>query len=114
METLITLIILLVFVTIVYFTLVRPQRKQANKNAIMLNSINKGTTVYTKDGVRGIVIKISGSTLTLSCKPDDTELEVDFSSIESIENYDEEKAKLLMQQKIQNKRRNMSSQSKNK
>lgn len=114
METLITLIILLFFVIIVYFSLVKPQRKKANNNAIMLNSIKNGTTVYTKDGIRGTVIRMSGSTLTLSCKPDDTELEVDFSSIDSIENYDEKKAQMLMKQKIQDKRQNMASRSKTK
>ncbi len=99
-NTLYILLVMLPFVLITYFAIVRPQRKNSNNKAIMLNSVRSGQTVYTLSGIKGVVKNVSGASVKLICPPNDTELECDLTAIREIDNYDEKAAKALMKQKI--------------
>ncbi len=97
-------ILILILVTCIYFMLIWPERRKQKKQAVMLNSIEKGNILYTKDGVRGRVEVIEGRNLTLSCFPDGTKIRFDIESVSRIEDYDEVRAKEKMKEKIAKQR----------
>ena len=99
-NTVYIMLVLLPFVLLAYFAIVRPQRKKANSTAIKLNSVRVGQTVYTVSGIKGTVKSLNGANVKLVCPPDGTELECDLTAVKEIENYDEAAAKALMKQKI--------------
>lgn len=54
---------LVVWIAIMYFVLVRPQKKEQKKMAAMLASLETGDCVLTTSGFYGIVIDITDDTV---------------------------------------------------
>lgn len=48
-----------IFVLIMYFAAIRPQKKQQKQQQEMLNSMEKGDSVLTSSGFYGVVIDIT-------------------------------------------------------
>lgn len=71
----------------------------------MLNSVVKGSVVYTVDGIKGRVEELRGGQVLLYCFPDETPIYFDLEAIEKIDNYDKKAAKRKMKEKIQRKRK---------
>ncbi|MEM6962082.1 MAG: preprotein translocase subunit YajC [Myxococcota bacterium] len=53
------------FSVLLYFMLIRPQRKQQKEREQMLGSLKKGMTIRTTGGIRGEITKIESSEITL-------------------------------------------------
>ncbi|MEM7448724.1 MAG: preprotein translocase subunit YajC [Myxococcota bacterium] len=53
------------FSVLLYFMLIRPQRKQQKEREQMLGSLKKGMTVRTTGGIRGEITKIESNEITL-------------------------------------------------
>lgn len=61
-----TIIMLVVFVGIFYFLLIRPQAKRAKDQQNLINSLQKGDEVTTSGGLLGRIIKIEDNIITLA------------------------------------------------
>lgn len=62
----ITFLIWMVFLFgLMYFLLIRPQRKQAKQHEQLLNSLKSGDRVVTTGGMLGTIRSISGNVVTL-------------------------------------------------
>lgn len=67
----------------------------------MLNSIEIGKTVYTRDGICGEVMLLDGEKIVLSCGAKQTSLLFALEAIERVKAYDEAAAEIKMKEKIQ-------------
>lgn len=56
---------LLAFVAIFYFVLLRPQQKEAKQQAELVASLQKGDRVVTSSGIHGMIHEAKGETLVL-------------------------------------------------
>ena len=59
--SIISLVVMLVFwFGIMYFLMIRPQRKEQKKKAALINSVEVGDSILTTSGFYGIVIDVTG------------------------------------------------------
>ena len=63
MQTYGTLIYMIIIFGLLYFFMIRPQKKQEREKAAMLSSLAVGDTVLTSSGFYGVVIDINGDTV---------------------------------------------------
>ncbi len=66
---------ILAFIAIMYFLMIRPQQKREKERREMLNSLQKGDKVITTGGIYGTVVDISEEKVTLRV---DEKVEIDF------------------------------------
>ncbi len=69
-------------IVIFYVMLIRPQQKQAKKQAELLKGLKKGDKVVTSSGIIGVVTGIQDNAVTL--RSADTKLEVQKSAISQV------------------------------
>lgn len=60
-----TLIMLVAFIAIMYFLLIRPQRQQQKQHEEMVKSLRRGDDVATIGGIVGQIIHIKNDRLTI-------------------------------------------------
>lgn len=65
-----TLIMLVAFIGIFYFLLIRPQRQQQKRHEEMVKSLRRGDEVATVGGVVGKIIHIKDDRLTIKTAED--------------------------------------------
>lgn len=58
-----TLVYMIIIFALLYFFMIRPQKKQEKEKAAMLSSLAVGDTVLTSSGFYGVVIDINGDTV---------------------------------------------------
>ena len=73
---------MILLVVVFYFILIRPQQKQAKKQAELLKTIKSGDRVNTASGIIGVVVSVKDNTVTL--RSGDSKLEVSKVSITAI------------------------------
>ncbi|MGC8738963.1 MAG: preprotein translocase subunit YajC [Candidatus Hydrogenedens sp.] len=66
---------ILAFIAIMYFLMIRPQQKREKERREMLNSLAKGDKVVTTGGMYGTVVDLSEEKVTLRV---DDKVEIDF------------------------------------
>lgn len=66
---------ILAFIAIMYFLMIRPQQKREKERREMLNSLQKGDKVITTGGMYGTIVDISEDKVTLRV---DDKVEIDF------------------------------------
>ncbi len=66
---------ILAFIAIMYFLMIRPQQKREKERREMLNALQKGDKVITTGGIYGTVVNISEDKVTLRV---DDKVEIDF------------------------------------
>jgi preprotein translocase subunit YajC len=67
---------------VVWFLLIRPQRKRAKEHTTMLTSLQKGDRVITNSGIIGTIVGFNDTESTVVLKVgDDTKIEFIKSSI---------------------------------
>ncbi len=66
---------ILAFIAIMYFLMIRPQQKREKERREMLNSLAKGDKVITTGGMYGTVVDLSEDKVTLRV---DDKVEIDF------------------------------------
>jgi len=64
-----SLVLMVAFVAIFYFVMLRPQQKEAKEQAALLASIQKGDRVITASGLHGKVQEVKADTLQLEIAP---------------------------------------------
>jgi len=78
-----SIILLVIFFAIFYFLLIRPQQRRQKKTQEMQRSIEKGDTIVTIGGLRGIVDVIDDTKVTIKCHGN-TKLDFDRSAIREV------------------------------
>ncbi|MGO1492795.1 MAG: preprotein translocase subunit YajC [Ruoffia tabacinasalis] len=70
MEFILSFMPFIVLFAVMYFMLIRPQKKQAQKKQEMLNDMKPGDAVVTIGGLQGVVDEVSQSsqTVVLDCE----------------------------------------------
>lgn len=76
METLTTLMPLILLIVIMYFLLIRPQKKREKQINAMRNSIKVGDEIITIGGIYGTVIRVKDEQLVIQVGADKTKLEI--------------------------------------
>lgn len=72
----------LLMIVVVWFLLIRPQRKRAKEHTTMLSSLQKGDRVITNSGIIGTIVGFNDTESTVVLKVgDDTKIEFIKSSI---------------------------------
>ena len=72
----------LLMIVVVWFLLIRPQRKRAKEHTTMLAALQKGDKVVTNSGMIGTIVGISdGDSIVVLKVGDDTKIEFLKSSI---------------------------------
>jgi preprotein translocase subunit YajC len=61
--------LVLIFV-VFYFLLIRPQQKQAKQHQAFLNELKKGTKVFTKGGLHGVITGLADNIVSLEIAKD--------------------------------------------
>jgi len=67
---------LIIIFAIFYFLLIRPQQKQAKRHKELLQSLRKGDWVVTSGGLRGRVVNVTDTVVTLELPPDNVKVKV--------------------------------------
>ena len=62
------LVIIAVFFGMMYFTIIRPQKKQAEKKREMLDNMRPGNQVMTIGGLYGILDEVNGDKVVIDCE----------------------------------------------
>lgn len=84
---------LILLLLIMYFLLIRPQKKREKQVNAMRNSIQVGDEIITIGGICGKVVKTKEETLVIQVGADKTKFEVMRWSISKVVNEKEETAK---------------------
>jgi preprotein translocase subunit YajC len=61
--------LVLIFV-VFYFLLIRPQQKQAKQHQAFLNDLKKGSKVFTKGGLHGVITGMADNVISLEIAKD--------------------------------------------
>ena len=75
-QQLVTLLPLVLLIVIMYFLLIRPQKKREKSVTAMRNSIKVGDEVITIGGICGKIVKTKDETLTIQVGADKTKFEI--------------------------------------
>jgi len=78
------IVILVVFVGVFYFLLIRPQQNRQRKWQSMLGNLKPGDKVTTTGGIRGVIVSIKDDAIQLRIPPDNLRIEVVKSAIASV------------------------------
>lgn len=76
METLYSLMPLILLIFIMYFLLIRPQKKKEKQINAMRAGIKAGDPIVTIGGIYGIIVKVKDDKLVLQVGADKTKLEI--------------------------------------
>ncbi len=74
MDSFMPLIMVVVLFVVLYFFMIRPQKKQEKKDAEMRNSLQVGDEVTTIGGIIGKVVSVKGETFVLETTKDKTKI----------------------------------------
>ena len=81
---------LILLVGVMYFLLIRPQKKREKQVTAMRNAVKVGDEVVTIGGIRGKIVKTRDEILTIQVGSDKTKFEVMRWAISKVENSSEE------------------------
>jgi len=84
------ILILVGFVAVFYFLLIRPQQKQQKQVREMLANIKVGDRIKTIGGIYGRITKIKDDILTIEVGSQKSELVIDRSAVSTVESVDAE------------------------
>ncbi len=71
---------------IMYFLVIRPQKKEQEKREVMLKNLKKGDKIVTAGGVLGTVIGVKENIVVIKSGENGTKLEILKSSVTSVIN----------------------------
>ncbi len=76
---------ILIMVVIMYFLMIRPERKRRKKEKAMLDALKRGDRICTIGGIYGTIMDIKDDTITLSVGRDNLSMVVARWAIRSVE-----------------------------
>ena len=80
----ISIIILIAFVAIIYFIMIRPQRKKDKEIREMRNSVQVGTKIVTIGGIYGTIVKVTDDRIVITVGSDRVKMEFAKWAISSV------------------------------
>ena len=83
--TLLQLSPILIMVLVMYFLMIRPERKRRKKEKAMLDALKRGDRICTIGGIYGTIMDIKDDTITLSVGRDNMSMVVARWAIRSVE-----------------------------
>lgn len=86
------ILLLVAFIALIYFMMIRPQKKKEKADNEMRESLKVGDEVMTIGGVVGKIIKITDRTVIITTGADKTKIEFIKSAIASSKSADAEAA----------------------
>lgn len=84
----INLVLIVVFIGVIYFLMIRPQKKRDKETKAMRDALKPGDEILTIGGVKGKVVKIKDDTVTIAVGSDKVKLEFIKSAIGTVLNQD--------------------------
>ena len=91
MTGLTTILMVVIMFAVMYFFVVRPQKKQEKETANMLNNLEVGDEITTIGGVIGEIVSITGETVVVATSRDQTKIRFRTSAIKSVDVHANEK-----------------------
>ncbi|MDY6038069.1 MAG: preprotein translocase subunit YajC [Eubacterium sp.] len=88
----IQILMLVVFIGLMYFLLIRPQKKKEKEINNMRNSISVGDEIVTIGGICGKVVKTKDDTIVIQVGADKIKFEMKRWAVSTVENRVEKKA----------------------
>ena len=76
---------ILIMVVLMYFLMIRPERKRKKKEKAMLDALKRGDRICTIGGIYGTIMDIKDDTITLSVGRDNMSMVVARWAIRSVE-----------------------------
>ena len=76
MNSMITLVPLILLIVIMYFLMIRPQRKREKETTAMRNSVQVGDEIVTIGGFCGRIVRTKDETVIIQVGPDKTKMEI--------------------------------------
>ena len=85
MQYLGTIIIIVLFAVIVYFMMIRPQKKQEKETREMRDNLQVGDEITTIGGIIGKIVSIKEETITIETSHDRTKIRFLRSAVRSVD-----------------------------
>ena len=76
---------ILIMVLVMYFLMIRPERKRRKKEKAMLDALKRGDRICTIGGIYGTIVDIKDDTITLTVGRDNMSMVVARWAIRSVE-----------------------------
>ena len=86
-----TILMVVITLAVMYFFLIRPQKKQEKETANMLDNLAVGDEITTIGGVIGEIVSITGETVVVATSRDQTKIRFRKSAIKSVDVHANEK-----------------------
>ena len=83
--TLLQLSPILIMVRVMYFLMIRPERKRRKKEKAMLDALKRGDRICTIGGIYGTIMDIKDDTITLSVGRDNLSMVIARWAVRSVE-----------------------------
>jgi preprotein translocase YajC subunit len=77
--------IIVLFFVIIYFMMIRPQRKKEKEITAMRNALKVGDRITTIGGIKGRVVKVSDDAIVIAVGSDKVKLEMTRWSVSNVE-----------------------------
>ena len=84
------IIYLVIIFAVMYFIMIRPQRKQEKQQQAMINAVKVGDEIITIGGVHGKITKIKDNDITIVTSTQKTSLEISRWAIKDVTKYVED------------------------
>jgi preprotein translocase subunit YajC len=84
------LLLMLVFVVLMYFVMIRPNQVKQKKWQEMLSQLKTGDKVTTNGGIRGVIVSVKDDVVQIRVAPDNIKLEFVKAAIASVTVPDEQ------------------------
>ena len=88
--SLMPLIAIVILFVVMYFFMIRPQKKQEKKDAEMRNALEVGDEVTTIGGIIGKIVSIKEETLTIETSHDRTKIRLLRSAVRTVDVHAED------------------------
>lgn len=88
MNTAMQLLPLILLIFIMYFLLIRPQKKREKATNLMRNNLQVGDEIITIGGVRGKIVKVKDETLIIQVGAEKIKFEIMRWAVSKVENSD--------------------------
>ena len=76
---------ILIMVLVMYFLMIRPERKRRKKEKAMLDALKRGDRICTIGGIYGTIVDIKDDTITLSVGRDNLSMVIARWAVRSVE-----------------------------
>lgn len=80
----INLVLIVVFIFVIYFLMIRPQRKRDKETREMRNALMPGDEILTIGGIKGKIVRIKEDTVTVAVGADKVKIDFIKSAIGTV------------------------------